>query len=107
MSEQAQEELSEQAHEEKSGIRRFLDHPLVKSFIAFAIFRAFYGAGILVVTYFLATSESSPWWYSLLFLAFSMVFSRLLFRWIKRRRAAGNESDDSATLDTQSAALDS
>lgn len=98
--------MSEQTHEEKSGIRRFLDHPLVKSFIAYSIFRAFYGAGILVVTYFLATSESSPWWYSLLFLAFSMVFSRLLFRWIKRRRATTDESDDSATLDTQSAALD-
>ncbi len=100
------DEVLSQAQEEKSGIRRFLDHPLVKSFIAYSIFRAFYGTGILVVTYFLATNESSPWWYSLLFLAFSMVFSRLLFRWIKRRRADREESNDSATLDTQPTALD-
>lgn len=106
MSEQTHEAGSEHPEEEKSGFRRFLDHPLVKSFIAYSIFRAFYGTGILIVTYFLATNESSPWWYSLLFLAFSMVFSRLLFRWIKRRRATADESEDSATLDTKSATLD-
>ena len=61
-----------------------LDHPLMKSFIAFSIFRAFYGAGILVVTYFIDRETIIPWW---AFLAFSMVFSRVLFRWIKRRRA--------------------
>ena len=61
-----------------------MDHPLMKSFIVFSIFRAFYGAGILVVTYFVDRETSIPWW---AFLAFSMVFSRVLFRWIKRRRA--------------------
>ena len=61
-----------------------LDHPLMKSFIAYSIFRAFYGAGILVVTYLVDKETSMPWW---LFLAFSMVFSRVLFRYIKRRRA--------------------
>ena len=60
-----------------------LDHPLMKSFIAYSIFRAFYGAGILVVTYFVDRETAVPWW---LFLAFSMVFSRLLFRWMKSRR---------------------
>ena len=60
-----------------------LDHPLMKSFIAYSIFRAFYGAGILVVTYFVDRETAVPWW---LFLAFSMVFSRVLFRWMKRRR---------------------
>ena len=60
-----------------------LDHPLMKSFIAYSIFRAFYGAGILVVTYFVDRETAVPWW---LFLAFSMVFSRVLFRWIKSRR---------------------
>jgi len=49
--------------------------------------------GILIVTYFIATSENNPWWYSLVFLAFSMVFSRLLFRWIKKRRAAKESSE--------------
>ena len=61
-----------------------MDHPLMKSFIAFSIFRAFYGAGILVVTYFVDRETAVPWW---AFLAFSMVFSRVLFRWLKRRKA--------------------
>ena len=60
-----------------------LNHPLMKSFIAYSIFRAFYGAGILVVTYFVDRETAVPWW---LFLAFSMVFSRALFRWMKSRR---------------------
>ena len=61
-----------------------MEHPLMKSFIAYSIFRAFYGAGILVVTYFVDRETSIPWW---AFLAFSMVFSRVLFRWIEGRRA--------------------
>jgi len=61
-----------------------LAHPIVKSFIAYSIFRAFYGAGILVVTYFVDRETAVPWW---AFLAFSMVFSRVLFRWLKRRKA--------------------
>ena len=60
-----------------------LDHPLMKSFIAYSIFRAFYGVGILVVTYFVDRETAMPWW---MFLAFSMVFSRVLFRWMKGRR---------------------
>jgi hypothetical protein len=61
-----------------------MNHPLMKSFIAFSIFRAFYGAGILMVTYFVDRETAVPWW---AFLAFSMVFSRVLFRWLKRRKA--------------------
>ena len=67
-----------------------MDHPLMKSFIAFSIFRAFYGAGILVVTYFVDRETAVPWW---AFLAFSMVFSRVLFRWIKRRKAEAPLTD--------------
>ena len=67
-----------------SWLSDLLDHPLMKSFIAYSIFRAFYGAGILVVTYFVDRETAVPWW---LFLGFSMVFSRILFRYIKRRRA--------------------
>jgi hypothetical protein len=55
--------------------------------------------GILIVTYFIATSENNPWWYSLIFLLFSMVFSRLLFRWIKKVRAKEEGADEAATLD--------
>ncbi|MEC7704069.1 MAG: hypothetical protein VX320_03020 [Candidatus Thermoplasmatota archaeon] len=60
-----------------------IDHPVMKSFIFFSIFRAFYGVGILVVTYFVDRETTIPWW---LFLLFSMVFSRILFRSIKQWR---------------------
>ena len=60
-----------------------MDHPVMKSFIAYSVFRAFYGAGIVVATYFVDKETVVPWW---AFLAFSMVFSRVLFRWIKRRK---------------------
>ena len=59
-----------------------MDHPVMKSFIAYSIFRAFYGAGILVATYFVDRETAIPWW---AFLAFSLAFSRMLFRWIKTR----------------------
>ena len=60
-----------------------MEHPLMKSFIAYSVFRAFYGAGILVVTYFVDRDTAVPWW---AFLAFSMVLSRVLFRRLKSRR---------------------
>jgi len=66
-----------------SKIQNFLDNKLVKSFIAYSIFRAFYGFGILIVTYFIDKNTIIPWW---LFLLFSMVFSRVLFKQIKKRK---------------------
>ncbi len=70
----------------ESKLQKFFSNTIVKSFIAYSIFRAFYGAGILIVTWLLATETEGPWWYSIVFLAFSMVFSRVLFRYIKKRR---------------------
>ena len=70
-------------------IQSFLDKKLVKSFIAFSIFRAFYGFGILIVTYFIDRETSIPWW---LFLVFSMIFSRVLFKQIKKRKKLDNNS---------------
>jgi len=70
----------------ESKLQKFFSNTIVKSFIAYSIFRAFYGAGILIVTWLLATETEGPWWYSVVFLAFSMVFSRVLFRYIKKRR---------------------
>ena len=66
-----------------SKIQSFLDNKLVKSFIAYSIFRAFYGFGILIVTYFIDKNTIIPWW---LFLLFSMVFSRVFFKQIKKRK---------------------
>tara|TARA_B100001758_G_scaffold222457_1_gene212473 strand:- start:141 stop:386 length:246 start_codon:yes stop_codon:yes gene_type:complete len=71
-----------------SKIQGFLENKLVKSFIAFSIFRAFYGFGILIVTYFIDKETNIPWW---LFLGFSMVFSRILFKQIKKRRVEISE----------------
>ena len=65
--------------------QRLVDNPLVRGFLVFSAFRAVYGTGILVVTYLLATSETTPYWTSFVFLAFSMVFSRWLFRKLKKR----------------------
>ena len=70
-------------------IQSFLDNKLVKSFVAFSILRAFYGFGILIVTYFIDRETSIPWW---LFLVFSMIFSRVLFKQIKKRNKLDNNS---------------
>ncbi|MBA88949.1 MAG: hypothetical protein CMB16_06770 [Euryarchaeota archaeon] len=64
---------------------------LVQSFLFFSIFRAIYGTIILIVTWLLATESDGPWWWSIVFLAFSMVFSRILFRWIKSLRGKKEE----------------
>ena len=71
-----------------SKIQDFLENNLVKSFIAFSIFRAFYGFGILILTYFIDKETDIPWW---LFLGFSMIFSRILFKQIKKRRVEISE----------------
>tara|TARA_A100001037_G_scaffold296149_1_gene316257 strand:- start:546 stop:788 length:243 start_codon:yes stop_codon:yes gene_type:complete len=65
--------------------QRLLGSKVLRTFMVFSAFRAVYGAGILVVTYFLATSGEAPIWVSGLFLLASMVFSRVIFRGIKRR----------------------
>ncbi|MDP6856189.1 MAG: hypothetical protein QGH13_01490 [Candidatus Thalassarchaeaceae archaeon] len=78
---------------ERSWFTRLTENPLFKSFLFFSIFRAFYGAGILIVTWFLATETENPLWVSVLFLLASMIFSRLLFRFIKRFRKDTGESN--------------
>tara|TARA_B100000575_G_C23140366_1_gene663463 strand:+ start:5482 stop:5754 length:273 start_codon:yes stop_codon:yes gene_type:complete len=64
---------------------RMLSSTWLQGFILYSVFRAIYGAIILIVTYFLATNESTPWWTSVIFLLISMAFSRLLFKLIKSR----------------------
>jgi len=61
----------------------FLNHPLLQSFIFYSIFRAIYGAGIVVVTWIFVTNSNSPPSYSVAFLIFSMFFSRYLFKKIR------------------------
>ena len=66
-------------------ISRLLDNRLFRSVLIFSIFRAIYGAGIVIITYFLATSDEAPIWVSVAFLLSSMVVSRVIFRAIKKR----------------------
>ena len=66
-------------------ISRILENQLFRSFLIFSIFRAIYGAGIVIITYFLATSDETPIWVSMGFLLSSMVISRVIFRAIKKR----------------------
>lgn len=73
-----------------SRIHEFLENKLVKSFIAYSIFRAFYGFGILIITYFIDKNTIIPWW---LFLLFSMMFSRILFKQIKKRKQENIDSN--------------
>jgi hypothetical protein len=64
---------------------RILESRAFRAFLVFSAFRAVYGAGILVVAYLLATSEDTPVWASVVFLLISMVFSRVIFRAIKKK----------------------
>ena len=66
-------------------ISRILENQLFRSFLIFSIFRAIYGAGIVIITYFLVTSGEAPIWVSVAFLLSSMVISRVIFRAIKKK----------------------
>ena len=67
------------------------ENPLFQSFMLYSAFRAVYGIGILVVAYFFATSTNAPWWATLLIFLASMVFSRILFRFLKKYRKKDEE----------------
>ena len=64
---------------------RVLGSKAFRAFLVFSAFRAVYGAGILAVTYVLATSGEAPLWASVAFLLTSMVVSRVIFRAMKRK----------------------
>ena len=66
-------------------ISRILENQLFRAFLIFSICRAIYGAGIVIITYFLATSDETPILVSMAFLLSSMVISRVIFRAIKKR----------------------
>ncbi len=73
--------------------QRITTNPLFRSFLLFSLFRAVYGVGILIVTWFLASEAEAPLWASILFLLCSMVFSRVLFRFLKKT-GKSQQSDD-------------
>ena len=67
-----------------SFIERLRTNSLFKSFLFYSAFRAVYGFGILLVAYFFATSTEAPWWATALIFIASMIFSRIIFRFIKK-----------------------
>jgi len=73
---------------EESLVTRIRNNPLFKSFLFYSAFRAVYGIGILLVAYFFATSTDAPWWATVLIFVASMIFSRILFRYIKSKSGA-------------------
>ena len=73
---------------------RLSKSPTFRTMMLFSAFRAVYGTGILIVTYFIATSENAPIWTSIIFLLFSMVFSRILFKFIKKKWAKGEDTSE-------------
>lgn len=70
---------------EQGFIERLREHPLFRSFLLYSAFRAVYGFGILFVAYFFATSTEAPWWATVLIFIASMIFSRVLFKFIKSK----------------------
>jgi len=86
-----------EAEPELSTWKRMMSSPAFRSLMLFSAFRAVYGMGILIVTYFLATSGDAPLWVSVVFLLFSMVFSRILFKFIKKKWAK-EESQSGITV---------
>ena len=70
---------------EESLVTRIRNNPLFKSFLFYSAFRAVYGVGILLVAYFFATSTDAPWWATALIFIASMIFSRILFKFIKSK----------------------
>ena len=69
-------------------VTRIRNNPLFKSFLFYSAFRAVYGIGILLVAYFFATSTDAPWWATVLIFIASMIFSRILFKFIKSKSGA-------------------
>ena len=74
--------------DEDSFIGRLRQNPLFRSFLFYSAFRAVYGIGILLVAYFFATSTDAPWWATVLIFVASMIFSRILFKFIKSKSGA-------------------
>ena len=70
---------------EGSFVTKVRNNPLLRSFLFYSAFRAVYGFGILLFAYFFATSTEAPWWVTALIFIASMIFSRILFKFIKSK----------------------
>tara|TARA_B100001121_G_scaffold307708_1_gene329789 strand:- start:461 stop:706 length:246 start_codon:yes stop_codon:yes gene_type:complete len=74
--------------QDETFLERVKANPLFRSFLLYSAFRAVYGFGILLVAYFFATSTDAPWWATVVIFIASMIFSRILFKFIKSKSGA-------------------
>ena len=79
---------------EESSLQKIRNSPLFKSFLFYSAFRAVYGFGILLFAYFFATSTESPWWVTILIFIASMIFSRILFKFIKSKTSSSGSPSE-------------
>ena len=73
---------------EDSFFERVRRNTIFRSFLLYSAFRAVYGFGILLFAYFFATSTEAPWWATVLIFIASMIFSRILFKFIKSKTSS-------------------
>ncbi len=73
---------------DESKFQKIRNNPLFKSFLFYSAFRAVYGFGILLFAYFFATSTDSPLWATVFIFIASMIFSRILFKFIKSKTSS-------------------
>ena len=79
---------------DESFVTKVRNNPLFKSFLFYSAFRAVYGFGILLFAYFFATSTESPWWVTVLIFIASMIFSRILFKFIKSKTGSSESPSE-------------
>ncbi|MGA0332271.1 MAG: hypothetical protein ACO3MI_07935 [Candidatus Poseidoniaceae archaeon] len=79
---------------EQGFTERIREHPLFRSFLLYSAFRAVYGFGILLFAYFFAISTEAPWWATVLIFIASMIFSRVLFRFIKSKKGSSESPSE-------------
>jgi len=79
---------------DESFATKIRNNPLLKSFLFYSAFRAVYGFGILLFAYFFATSTEAPWWATVLIFIASMIFSRVLFRFIKSKKGSSESPSE-------------
>ena len=80
--------------DEESFIWRLRQNPLFRSFLFYSAFRAVYGFGILLFAYLFATSTEAPWWVTALIFIASMIFSRILFKFIKSKTGSSESPSE-------------
>ena len=73
---------------DESLLGRVRNNPLFKSFLFYSAFRAVF------IAYYFATPTEAPWWLTVLIFIASMIFSRILFKFIKQKFGSSTEPSE-------------